>query len=97
MSAPGQLRFSSKLLRTAMKQAAAAAAHYSGIRRLLAMARRAASGGRRVLIIGYHRVVDDMAREIGHSIPSSLISTRTFRNQLEAVAKAGFEFASMSE
>ncbi len=51
----------STLTRSAVKQAAAGVVHYSGLRRAFAAARRSTSGGRRVLIIGYHRVVPDLA------------------------------------
>ena len=87
----------SNLTRKAAKQAASGLIHYSGLRHAFVVARRIASGGRRVLILGYHRVVPDIDRELGRSIPGSLVSTRTFRNQLEAIAKAGFQFASITE
>ncbi len=85
------------LIRTALKQAAAAAAHHTGIRRALALTRRIACGGRRVLILGYHRVVADLERERDRSIPAGLISAHTFQRQLCAASRAGYEFASMSE
>jgi peptidoglycan/xylan/chitin deacetylase (PgdA/CDA1 family) len=56
-----------------------------------------ACGGRRVLILGYHRVVPDFERERVQSIPSGIISIQTFRRQLESVARAGYEFASIGE
>jgi len=84
------------LTRNAVKQAAAAAVHYSGLRRGLAAARRFACGGRRVLILGYHRVVPDFEREAGQSIPGGIISLQTFQRQLESVARSGYEFATMS-
>lgn len=85
------------LIRTALKQGLAGAAHYSGFRRASALIHRLRCGGRRVLILGYHRVVADLEPELRRCAPAGLISARAFQFQLEAVARAGFEFASMSD
>jgi peptidoglycan/xylan/chitin deacetylase (PgdA/CDA1 family) len=85
------------LTRTVVKHAAAAAVHYSGLRRGFAAARRVACGGRRVLILGYHRVVPDFEREAAQSIPGGIISIQTFQRQLESVARAGYEFAPLGQ
>jgi len=52
-----------ELARRAAKGAAAAALHYSGARELLSTVQRRAVGGRRVLLLSYHRVVQDFAAE----------------------------------
>jgi len=84
-----------QLIRRSVRQAGATFFHYSGLRSAAALVRRRWAGGRRVLILGYHRVVDDLRRELQRSIPAALISTGTFRRQLEAAAAAGYEFASL--
>jgi peptidoglycan/xylan/chitin deacetylase (PgdA/CDA1 family) len=85
------------MVRRAMKTAAAEVLHYSGLRKLLAAYRRRQSGGRRLLIVSYHRVVADFTGELQRSIPGLLISQETFRRHLEALASAGYGFASMGE
>jgi len=86
-----------QLIRRSLRQAGAGVFHYSGLRSATGLLRRRRVGGRRVLIAGYHRVVEDLQRELRRSIPAALISTRTFRRQLEAAAAAGYEFATIDE
>lgn len=85
------------LVRRAVKGAAAGVLHYSGLRSAMAAWRRHQSGGRRILIVSYHRVVDDFAHELKRSIPGLLIAQRTFRHHLEAAARAGYDFASLGD
>ena len=49
----------------------------------MALYRRSQSGGRRLLIVSYHRVVEDFTGELQRSIPGLLISQETFRRHLE--------------
>lgn len=86
-----------QLVRRSLRGTGAAVFHYTGLRRAVAAAERRHSGGRRVLIVGYHRVVDDFEREAQRSAPASLISTQTFLRQLDAAAAAGYEFATMND
>ena len=79
-----------------MKATAAGALHYSGLRRALRAVRRYQSGGRRITIVSYHRVVEDLAGARERSIPGLLVSKETFRRQLEAAAAAGYELVSFS-
>ncbi len=84
-------------LRRALKSVAAGALHYTGLRRAITGLRRRQSGGRRILIVSYHRVVEDFTGELQRSIPGLLISKETFRRHLEAAAASGFEFASLGD
>lgn len=63
----------------------------------MAAYRRGQSGGRRILIVSYHRVVEDFTGELQRSIPGLLISQETFRKHLEEAAEAGYEFASIGD
>lgn len=81
------------LLRRAVKSAAANVFHYSGVRRVIAAARRFNSGGRRVLILSYHRVVDDFTGALQYSSPGLLISKETFRRQLLDLRASDYRFA----
>ncbi|WP_044191667.1 polysaccharide deacetylase family protein [Hyalangium minutum] len=63
----------------------------------MAMYRRSQSGGRRLLIVSYHRVVEDLTGELQRSIPGLLISKETFRRHLEQAAAAGYEFATIGD
>jgi peptidoglycan/xylan/chitin deacetylase (PgdA/CDA1 family) len=85
------------LVRRAVKVAAAGVLHYSGLRKAMAVYRRSQSGGRRLLIVSYHRVVEDLTGELQRSIPGLLISQETFRRHLEEAAAAGYEFATIGE
>ena len=85
------------VMRRAMKSAAAGVLHYSGLRKAMAAYRRHLTGGRRILMVSYHRVVDDFQRELQRSIPGLLISQKTFRGHLEALHAADYEFASMGD
>jgi peptidoglycan/xylan/chitin deacetylase (PgdA/CDA1 family) len=88
---------SGHLVRRAAKSVAANVLHYTGLRRAIAAARRARAGGRRVLILSYHRVVEDFTGALQHSIPGLLISQETFRRQLEDLREGGYEFRSLGE
>jgi peptidoglycan/xylan/chitin deacetylase (PgdA/CDA1 family) len=83
--------------RRVLKSATAGVFHYCGLRRATAALRRARSGGRRVLIVGYHRVVEDYDVELARSMPGSLISTATLLRHLREAARAGFEFGSLDQ
>jgi peptidoglycan/xylan/chitin deacetylase (PgdA/CDA1 family) len=85
------------VVRRAMKSAAAGVLHHSGLRKALAVYRRHQSGGRRILIVSYHRVVEDFFGELQRSIPGLLISQETFRRHLEGLAAAGYKFATLGE
>lgn len=84
-------------VRRAAKAAAANVLHHTGIRSALGAVRRMQSGGRRIVCVGYHRVVEDFTCEIQRCIPGTLISKETFRRHLEEAHKAGFEIASMTD
>ncbi|EPX57379.1 polysaccharide deacetylase [Cystobacter fuscus DSM 2262] len=85
------------VVRRAVKSAAAGVLHHSGLRKALAAYRRHQSGGRRILIVSYHRVVEDFFGELQRSIPGLLISQETFRRHLEGLSAAGYKFATMGE
>lgn len=84
-------------VRRAAKAAAANVLHHTGLRSALSAVRRYQSGGRRIVIVGYHRVVEDFTGEIQRCIPGTLISKETFRRHLEEAHKAGFEIASLTD
>ena len=86
-----------RLVRRAVKTAAAGVLHYSGLRKAMAAYRRTQSGGRRILIVSYHRVVEDYTGAAQQSIPGLLISQETFRRHLEEAAAAGYEFATIGD
>lgn len=85
------------VIRRMAKGAAAGVMHYSGVRSALAALRRHRAGGRRILIVSYHRVVDDFTGELQRSIPGLLISKETFRRHLEEAHRAGYAFATLEE
>ncbi len=85
------------VIRRVAKSAAAGMMHYSGLRSALAALRRHRAGGRRILIVSYHRVVDDFTGELQRSIPGLLISKETFRRHLEEANRAGYAFATLEE
>jgi len=84
-------------LRRAAKDTAAVAAHYSGLRQAVASYQRLLAGGRRVLIVSYHRVVEDYRMELQRSIPGLLISRDTFRRHLEEAHRSGYRLASLED
>jgi peptidoglycan/xylan/chitin deacetylase (PgdA/CDA1 family) len=88
---------STSLVRRAAKSVAANVLHYTGARRAIAAARRMRAGGRRVLILSYHRVVEDFTGALQRSIPGLLISQETFRRQLQDLREDGYEFLSLAE
>lgn len=71
--------------------------HHLGGRDAVSAIRRVRSGGRRVAIVSYHRVVEDFSEEVKEAIPGLLIAKETFRRQLEAAWRAGYQFASLAE
>ncbi|MFN7134112.1 MAG: polysaccharide deacetylase family protein, partial [Myxococcales bacterium] len=81
----------------ALKSAAAGAVHYSGLRSVLARASRVSVGGRRVLIVSYHRVVEDFEREARRAIPGLLISRDTFGRHIDELRASGFESAPLGQ
>lgn len=87
----------SRRLRRIAKAAAAGVMHYTGVRTALATVRRHRAGGRRILIVSYHRVVDDFTGELQRSIPGLLISRETFERHLEEAHRAGYEFATLED
>jgi len=83
--------------RRLVKEATARMAHHTGLRKSLAAWRRRHSGGRRILIVSYHRVVEDFTGEVQRSIPGLLISRETFQKHLETAHAEGFAFATLGE
>jgi peptidoglycan/xylan/chitin deacetylase (PgdA/CDA1 family) len=81
----------SQVLRRLAKSAAANVLHYSGVRKAIAGGRRLRAGGRRILILSYHRVVEDFTGEVQRSIPGLLISKETFRRHLVDVQQSGYQ------
>ena len=84
-------------LRRALKSAAAGVLKYSGLRTAMGVVRRTQAGGRRVLIVGYHRVVEDYTGELRRCIPGTLISKETFQRHLEEAHALGYQMATMDE
>ena len=87
----------SALIRSSAKTALAACLNASRARQALASWNRWRAGGRRILVLGYHRVVPDFAEAERSAIPGLLISTATLKAQLECAASAGFEPASLED
>ena len=85
------------MVRRAMKAVAAGVLHHSGLRKVMAAWQRHQAGGRRILMVSYHRVVNDFTGELQRSIPGLLISQETFRRHLEELGAAGYQFATMGE
>lgn len=85
------------VLRRAAKSAVANLLHYSGARRAIAGVRRVRSGGRRVLILSYHRVVEDYTGALQHTIPGLVVSKETFRRQLLDLRASGYVFLSLDD
>ncbi len=85
------------MVRRAMKAVAAGMLHHSGLRKVMAAWQRHQAGGRRILIVSYHRVVNDFTGELQRSIPGLLISQETFRRHLQELGAAGYQFATMGE
>jgi peptidoglycan/xylan/chitin deacetylase (PgdA/CDA1 family) len=83
--------------RRAVKAAAAAALHYSGAADLLSGVARAAAGGRRLLILSYHRVVEDFASESEQAIPGLLITARTLERHILLLRRQGYELLSLEQ
>ncbi len=78
-------------IRQSAKAMAAGFFDLSGMGWALTRSARRASGGRRVLIVAFHRVVEDVAAEARLAIPGLLIGTRAFEAQLDALHRAGFD------
>jgi peptidoglycan/xylan/chitin deacetylase (PgdA/CDA1 family) len=83
--------------RSAAKAMAANALHYSGVQGLLSRAARVAVGGRRVLILSYHRIVEDFESESRRAIPGLLLSRDTFVRHLDELHRAGFRIVPLAE
>lgn len=84
-------------MRRAIKSVAVSAIHHSGVRRGMVAFRRLQAGGRRILILSYHRVVEDFAGELRRSIPGLLISGETLRRHVEEAHAAGYELVPLGE
>jgi len=82
--------------RSAAKAVAAGALHYSGAQRVLSRATRIAAGGRRVLVLSYHRVVEDFEAESRRAIPGLLVSCATFERHLEELTRS-YDVVSLDE
>ncbi|MFM2152559.1 MAG: hypothetical protein RL199_994 [Pseudomonadota bacterium] len=82
--------------RHALKTLAASGLDRSGLRFAVAAVRRVLAGGRRVVVLGYHRVVDDFERERRLGLESTLISREAFRSHVAFLAER-FRFVTMSE
>ncbi len=81
--------------RRLIKATISAAAHRIGVDRLVSRWR----DGTRPLILGYHRVVNDVAdrEEVGDgTIPAMLVSTRTLERQLDWLSRR-YDFATLDE
>jgi peptidoglycan/xylan/chitin deacetylase (PgdA/CDA1 family) len=81
--------------RNTLKSVVAAGLDLSGLRLAFASARRRLAGGRRVVVVGYHRVVDDFERERRLGLESALISRDTFREHV-AFLSGRFKLVTMS-
>lgn len=81
----------------AAKALVAGALRYSGLQPILARASRRSSGGRRVLIVAYHRVVEDFERELQRCIPGLLLSRSTFERHVEEIHRSGFDIVSLAQ
>jgi peptidoglycan/xylan/chitin deacetylase (PgdA/CDA1 family) len=84
-------------VRNVVKAAAANALHYSGLQQLLSRASRIAAGGRRVLILSYHRVVEDFEREAAENLPGLLVGRETFARHLDELERTKFDLVSLSQ
>ncbi len=83
--------------RRAAKALLAAVLRYSGAQPILARASRRASGGRRVLVVAYHRVVEDFEREAQRCIPGLLLARSTFDRHLDEIHRAGFDIVPLAQ
>lgn len=83
--------------RSTVKTLTSMALHYSGLRGVLSRASRIAVGGHRVLILSYHRIVDDFVHEARNSIPALLTSQSTFERHIEELARSGFDIVSLAD
>ncbi|MEW6730723.1 MAG: polysaccharide deacetylase family protein [Acidobacteriota bacterium] len=88
-------RYKTKL-RYIMKAAASYAAYGSGMIDQLVAQRTGIAGRGRVIILGYHRVVQDFAISSKLAIPSLLISVETLSKQLDLIRKK-FECLSLDD
>jgi peptidoglycan/xylan/chitin deacetylase (PgdA/CDA1 family) len=74
-------------LRRVAKASIAYTAYSSGMIDSIAALRTGIMGQRRIIILGYHRVVEDFRKSSSQTIPSLLISGRTLKLHLELVCK----------
>jgi hypothetical protein len=72
------------MVRGYLKAALASAAHASGADRLAAVL---TARHRNAVVLGYHRVVEDFAREASYSFPSMLISRRMLERHLDWIGR----------
>lgn len=68
------------MLRGLMKTGTACALSWTGMSRLISLLR---GGGRMPFVVGYHRVVDNVAEYAAKSIPAMLISARMLERHLD--------------
>lgn len=83
-------------VRHLLKTSFAYAAYACGMIDPLASYRTGIRDKHRIIILGYHRVVEDFQASAETSIPSLLISAQTFRKQLELILK-GYECLSLDD
>jgi peptidoglycan/xylan/chitin deacetylase (PgdA/CDA1 family) len=81
------------MLRSLIKTGIATAAHHAGADKLFA-ARAAVIG--MPLVVGYHRVVEDVRASAQYSIEPMLISARTFERHLDWIGRR-FEFVTLDD
>jgi peptidoglycan/xylan/chitin deacetylase (PgdA/CDA1 family) len=80
------------MLRGLIKTSAACALSWTGVNRLLS----SLPGFEHLLVIGYHRVVQDFSAHTVNSIPAMLISTDMLERQLDWIGRR-FQFISVDE
>lgn len=80
------------MLRGLIKTGAACALSWTGVNRLIS----SLPGIEHLLVIGYHRVVQDFGAHAVSSIPAMLISTRMLERQLDWIGRR-FQFISVDE
>ena len=80
-------------MRGAIKSALASAVHLSRADRLFAALR---GQRRQAVVLGYHRVVDDFAKQSAHAFPAMLISRAMLERHLDWVARR-FQIVSLED
>src|ERR1051326_8811784 len=74
-------------LRHIIKTSLAYTAYISGMIDSLASYRTGIRSERRIIMLGYHRIVEDFSHSSRRAIPSLLTSTRTLRRQLDLILR----------